>query len=372
MSINGEPVSDYLQLIAEQFSSFQDPDAFYNLLFPSIPFAVQTEGATWNKGSHTFGFESDFTNYTFANGTELRDANFATTTFSFANVTDGPSLFNAWEVPATTTTETTPTEPSSAPATISLVGYPKPVVIHPQGGYTSGYFLDDGETAVLAMSAFVNPAQDVSGNSLQQKVISKFLAACTANGMKKLIIDLSSNGGGSVFNGVDAFKQLFPQIEPFGASRYRYTDAMNFFGTIYTGADIHNLTFSTEYQTQGQLDVNEQHFDDWEDLAGPVEIHGDKFTNIIRENMTDPVLQIGNGLIISGYLNNTNIPPQPFKSENIVMLYDGTCGSTCAIFSEMMKNQGRVRSVSVGGRPQKGPMQGVGGSKGYVINPLLF
>lgn len=43
------------------------------------------------------------------------------------------------------------------------------------------------------------------------------------------------------------------------------------------------------------------------------------------------------------------------------------CSSTCAIASELLKNQGAVRTIAVGGRPQQGPMQGVGGTKGAQV-----
>jgi hypothetical protein len=40
------------------------------------------------------------------------------------------------------------------------------------------------------------------------------------------------------------------------------------------------------------------------------------------------------------------------------------CSSTCTIASELLKNQGGVRTIAVGGRPKSGPMQGLGGTKG--------
>ena len=49
------------------------------------------------------------------------------------------------------------------------------------------------------------------------------------------------------------------------------------------------------------------------------------------------------------------------------MLSDGLCASTCAIFSEFMKTQGRVRTIAVGGRPQYGPMQSLGRTKGAWV-----
>ncbi|GKT56320.1 pyridine nucleotide-disulfide oxidoreductase [Colletotrichum tofieldiae] len=65
----------------------------------------------------------------------------------------------------------------------------------------------------------------------------------------------------------------------------------------------------------------------------------------------------------SGYGNLTNLP-QPFKAENIVMMYDGACASTCTIASEFLRHQANVKSVAFGGLPVKGPIEGVGGIKG--------
>jgi hypothetical protein len=46
------------------------------------------------------------------------------------------------------------------------------------------------------------------------------------------------------------------------------------------------------------------------------------------------------------------------------MLYDGYCASTCTLFSEWMRLQGGVKSIAMGGRPNKNPIQGIGGVKG--------
>jgi hypothetical protein len=67
---------------------------------------------------------------------------------------------------------------------------------------------------------------------------------------------------------------------------------------------------------------------------------------------------------LTGYNEFKNAPAQPFLPENIVILQDGFCGSTCAIFAELMREQGKVQTIAVGGRPLNAPMQGVGGSKG--------
>ena len=69
---------------------------------------------------------------------------------------------------------------------------------------------------------------------------------------------------------------------------------------------------------------------------------------------------------MTGYVNNTKVTAQPFKAENIVLLQDGFCSSTCTIFSELMKEQGKVESIAVGGLPTNAPMQAIGGTKGSM------
>lgn len=49
---------------------------------------------------------------------------------------------------------------------------------------------------------------------------------------------------------------------------------------------------------------------------------------------------------------------------NVAQLNDGMCSSTCTIVAELLKNQGGVRTIAVGGQPKFGPMQGIGGTKG--------
>lgn len=72
------------------------------------------------------------------------------------------------------------------------------------------------------------------------------------------------------------------------------------------------------------------------------------------------------GMEIAGYGTLANLS-QPFGAENIILLYDGVCASTCTIASEMLRIQGGVKSVAMGGRPQAGPIQGVGGVKGAQV-----
>lgn len=53
-----------------------------------------------------------------------------------------------------------------------------------------------------------------------------------------------------------------------------------------------------------------------------------------------------------------------FEPENIVIVTDGFCSSTCTIFSEFMRQQARIKTINLGGRPNMDITQAVGGVKG--------
>jgi C-terminal processing protease CtpA/Prc len=82
--------------------------------------------------------------------------------------------------------------------------YPSPVV-ELESGEVAGYFVDD-DTAVLSISAFLAGEQQQDQRFSQ--VITAFLNQCQKSGKTKLIIDVTSNGGGAIFLGYDAFKQV--------------------------------------------------------------------------------------------------------------------------------------------------------------------
>jgi Peptidase family S41 len=218
-----------------------------------------------------------------------------------------------------------------------------------------------------------------TGASDFQAVAETFLAKTKAAGFDKLIIDVSANGGGDVFLAYDLFKQLFPQKTPFDGSRFRAHEAVNIFGsqigTFLANLDpksplvalVDRIRFEP-FNFGISENVKGENFKDWNDLYGPNKIYGDNFTNVMRQNVSDTTYtEAANGIIVSGYGNRTDLPAQPYLPENILIMADGTCASTCTVFSGFMKNEAGVRSVAIGGRPQTGPMQSVGGTKGSEV-----
>lgn len=99
--------------------------------------------------------------------------------------------------------------------------------------------------------------------------------------------------------------------------------------------------------------------------------NGDNFTNILRYNLSDPNLisstTYGEGITITGQGDRANFTTPPFNASDIILLTDGICGSTCSLFVEFMTLQAGVKTIVLGGRPQNGPMQPVGGTKGTNV-----
>lgn len=115
-----------------------------------------------------------------------------------------------------------------------------------------------------------------------------------------------------------------------------------------------------------------QNFTSWPEFFGPHLDNGDFFTTPQRNNLSSIIFDENatgdndqsNGIVVSGFANRTSTSPQPYTAQQIVLLTDAFCSSACATFVELMHHQAGVRTVVAGGRPELGPMQAVGGSRG--------
>jgi hypothetical protein len=374
-SIDGVPILEHLEQLAAT-TSYHDPDAQFNSLFETIPLRAMTRVAP--SGGYNIGNYlslPDESIVTYSNGTAIGIKNIAEISLGLLDgIGSGEALHAKYGIPQPRTpsptaslgTRQSPEQP--APPTTAVPEYPKPVVIHPQGGWISGYFLDSNDTkfkdtAVLSIFSFEgpnrsDPLRDVLG---AQKLLSDFLALCTASGKKRLIIDLSSNPGGYIFIAYDYFKQFFPNAEIWGGNRLRATDTLDWIGT-----NLFNLsTESAPSLIVTALDRNLQPFTSWSALFGPdpQPAGGDSVTNLIRWNHAlSP-----DGIIMSGFDKQRPLPPQVFAPEDITIITDGVCASTCTTLVTQMTRQKGVRTVAIGGRPLHLPMQAMGGVKGEIV-----
>ncbi|KAE9364686.1 hypothetical protein N431DRAFT_474269 [Stipitochalara longipes BDJ] len=369
VSINGQNVSEYLENFA--LSENSDPDAAYNTILWNYGLAPGSGGfdGAFTLPS-TYEFPDDYTNLTFANGTTLPVENYAFVTAETwsTDIVDGKTFTEFFCIaPAqTSTTSSTSNATSTTSSTASttsptgttapkLLGYPYGAVAKDPNNQVAGYFLNStglDDTAVLRIASFANETVLIPSDGALSFVnaTKDFFAAAAAANKTKLIIDVSGNGGGNTLLPNDVFKRLFPDIEPYGASRLRGNDAANIYGSTFAAVPDSDLIIMQS---------------DSEDPFYPLDINnGDNFTALSRTPLNSTLYDETTDFIIPyGYAGQPE-NPQPFATENIILLTDGICASACSIFAEFLTRQAGIKTIVVGGRPQIAPMQAIGGTKG--------
>ena len=381
---------------------------FYQLAQLSLGTSGSGLGTFAGAGRGRWVYPGATTTLGFANGTNSTVTNFARVLIPFDGINSGEDLYRLWfTVPSdlslyngvfnnvTTAANTTATASATASATSSATptstpapGYPPPV-IRQENNLIGGYYLDGedySDVAVLSVPSFVGLG---SAEVSFQEVGEQFIADAVAAGKTKLIIDVSANGGGTILQGYDLFKQLFPSILPYGATRFRAFESTNLIGEKFseiaagvprtldtdneTLAYLNSEIVSAVFNYRTDVDINYENFDSWPDKFGPQAHYGDNFTNIIRWNLSDVLTPYNSGgIVIHGYGNLSNYTTQPFAAEDIIIVYDGYCASTCTIFSELMRQQAGIKTIAMGGRSNKDIIQAVGGVKGTNDYPIDY
>ncbi|TGJ79627.1 hypothetical protein E0Z10_g9124, partial [Xylaria hypoxylon] len=372
--INGQDVIDYLEIVAAPQSA-QDPDARWNTLFLSL---AATATGNSDLASLWGEFVSNDGLWPGVNGTTLEFKNGTTldlptlSQYNFENMfSSSEALYEAACIPSVpnnsrraTRTKREVNAEVSPTATAGPLGFPTPFIREPYN-QISGYTVDD-DTAVMFIPTFEGGPdfpddQDFVFGQTAQKLVNQ----AVSEGRTKIIIDLSRNGGGDTSRGFDLFKLFFPSKLPYSANRFRRHDAL----------DLIALSGQTVPVTIAGLDpfdylnaVNADQdaaFASVEDfLEGEVQFGGNvtaisanfNFTLFSTTHVdTGPVRGFGGAPI-----NST----QPYAPEDILIVTDGFCASTCAIFVNLMTHVGGVRALAFGGRPRSEPMQVIGGVRG--------
>ena len=333
MSINGEDVNQYLQNDLYN-PSFQDLDAQYNSLFYN-PATVEFGSTYGGFAGGLFVYQNDTTSYTFEDGTNLSQNSNVSTAMDLT-FDSGIELFQQLLTPsitksssatssATTANNTTPV--SSPKPTIS--GYPYPVVKH-SADVISGYFLNSSRTsdvAVLSILSFFNTFTPVADQVAEfQNDTRHFLALCKEKNKTQLIVDLRGNGGGDPYLAYDTFKQLFPSLIPYSGTQIRDSPASNILGQeisrLAASGEVGEL-LDTFFNYKSSLQSPDGPlFDSWDELYGPVEVYGDRFSNTASWKFSNAALDIASstGIVVSGYANNSYLPAQVFAAKNITLV----------------------------------------------------
>ncbi|EFQ34011.1 uncharacterized protein GLRG_09155 [Colletotrichum graminicola M1.001] len=377
--INGVDASKYLADTVNKASWNRDANSAYNSMFfeMSSPATGAGNGYFSSDGRIRFIYQGANTTITFANGTEATFENHARVNRDLTGVVDGPSFYAKFCNPASPASNTAPGATPTNTTSV-LPGYPSSIA-STSDGIVSGYFLEgEGfeDVAVIVLTAFE------SNSTVEfQKVTEQVIASSLAAGKTKLVIDFQQNGGGYVLHGYDFFRTLFPHTVQDGNSRWKENDASLAAAEIISDvvADVNTLTNPdpelisfAEIWFNWRYDYNltNQPFTSYEDKFAPQVFKDTNYTELMRWNLNDPLTTtnstFGMGIGMHGYGNLVGLP-QPFLPENIVILYDGVCASTCTIASEFLRHQGGVKSIAFGGLPVEGPIEAIGGVKGSEV-----
>lgn len=395
--IDGQDVQQFLEAEA-QMNSYHDPDTRYNALF----FMATAE----NYGLFTSPrfYPGPTTSVTYANGTSDEYTNVAVVLQreTWSSISSPEDFYQTYITPSLTSSSGTKAkkrDPNSLPFHLENprdheirgyntiqhgsvpLNYPDPIVAHSAELVPlAGYFINTGagEIGVFVVGTF--NTDDVAGAQEFQAVTQEFIASARSRGVSRIVIDVRQNGGGKVLSGYDMYKQFFPSQEPQAQSRWRGHQASEIYGKSISSWDrmtaLNTNLYFSPFSKAAFTDANGADFGTWSDMYPPVQHRGDSFTSLLKYNLSDPATtsseRLGIGITVTGYNSRSDFTSDPFRAEDIVILSDGICASTCAIFLELMVQQSGVRTVAVGGRPTHGPMVPVGGTKGTLVTPSDF
>lgn len=316
-SLNGMNPYDFLK--SNFFSRYIDSDGKMNAMFNRGDTSIMGRFRSLDK------YDGPTTDVVWSNSSEKTFTNVATTARSFRGVVDGKSFFRAFcsdslaaqNLAVSKSREeddTIPDLPGPVPTipkgTYRLSSHAKRSIPHggtypiaavgTEGSTVAGYFLEDAgftDVAVLKIISFSEPDDWEGGDSFSddfQATIKAFLEQCISLNKKKLIIDLRENGGGSVNLYLDAFMQLFPDMDPFSAQRYRASDVFTKIGDavdeVYTDPELASradVGSRFRYWAWWRYRTTKgDNYDSWDQFNGPVKVNNDKYTTTFRYNVS--------------------------------------------------------------------------------------
>jgi hypothetical protein len=324
--INGKDPYEFLQ--STWFSQYIDSDGRMNNMFSKGDTEHQGAFASQDK------YDGNSTEIKWANGTTATIRNLAFSDFDFSGITDGKSFFQKFCTGSISGASASTADIKDKDSGVDVVSPrgPGPVLTIPHGDYhtrnkrqiipssgypdavvedalgtVAGYFLNGQgyeDVAVLKIISFSNPSS--SGETLFnngfQATIKDFLSQCESKKKTKLVIDLRENGGGNTNLLLDAFMQLFPELDPFSGQRYRASEPW-----LKIGAAVdeirNNADMSRKYRTSMLESIENTsiyrywawwhfrkadgtNFASWDEFNGPIELNGDEFTLTMRYNVS--------------------------------------------------------------------------------------
>ncbi|KAE8336704.1 hypothetical protein BDV24DRAFT_168006 [Aspergillus arachidicola] len=239
-TINGQDIVEYLtQFAAVNSFGKLEPHADWNMLMRSAVLEIQGKREAFHEAAT---YPGDFITFTFENDTTLGPLPWKASFcchggnaplqmeddfYDFFVLGHYPASYDE-SLEANTTTISNRVAPFLAP--FENPAYPLEADVTSDGGaLLRGYFLNDSSLAVLSIPHFDSNAPQSFSNTVKE-----FLARSTMAGLKKVVIDVQQNPGGSPLLALEVFKILCPSIKPWASSRRRVHPMANALGSVLT------------------------------------------------------------------------------------------------------------------------------------------
>ncbi|KAF4449008.1 Peptidase S41 [Fusarium austroafricanum] len=367
VSINGENADTYLGRVANMSATSQDPDARYNsVFFNNARLANELSGGSYlNSNVYV-----NATTYEFRNGSTVTLQNVAEVKDTSFQPKNGKDIYDLYCRPESASNSSerslkrrskpqplTRRSSSSGPA-----GYPN-APFHDPFFQMNGYYLDD-DTMVMLIPSFSTDDDHPSTSPLRISHEAETIVRKAQKDGRKIIIDVTNNGGGNVDRAYNLFKLFFPDKFPYSATTFRrheVSEALAKTFSVVNDTFVGNEVDPFGYNIQVTPDQKGD-FKSYQDYLGNKIELGTPVSSLAA--VYNYTMWSDDSIPIRGYGGLPLLKKQPFKAEDILIVSDGICASTCHLFVTLMTNHGGVRSLSIGGRPNGKPMQVLGGVRG--------
>ncbi|KAI9345176.1 hypothetical protein DFJ73DRAFT_797047 [Zopfochytrium polystomum] len=205
----------------------------------------------------------------------------------------------------------------------------------------TAFYMMNGSVGVWVMSTFSPSTSDDDYIG----TITAGLTALERAGAKKLLIDVSWNGGGSICYSQALAQYLFPAT-PLRPVEYdvRATTVLQELYRVTIASNYSNSLFSLG----GMLTLNGTQSQSFDDIYVP---GVDAVRGGVRGKYSNKFLLDCSGVLAPYVLNATLFPQlqKGWDASNLVIVSNGLCLSSCAIFKRMLHSQYSVKAFTYGG-----------------------
>jgi len=162
------------------------------------------------------------------------------------------------------------------------------------------------DTAVWGIHAFEDKDESDSFFAQWDAFMDEAVGMLKTRGVKRILIDVSNNGGGFVALGITSIRKFFPASQPFYGFDLRRSPALDLLIEYSADADQSHLSLNMS------RDINNNEFTSIQEFLGPVYKYGDYFTSMGRWDVADTIGDTG--------LNIPTTGDPPFSIDDIALV----------------------------------------------------